>query len=154
MVEAVVLRALRPKHLLFLCVANSARSQMAEGLARRLARGQVRISSAGSSPTFLRSEAELALAEIGIDLSSHRSKRVDDIDLRSVDAAIALCTEEICPVLPRPVPMLHWGFSDPGSVKGKPEERLEAFRHTRDELQKRLERLFADPSVPRESTDG
>src|SRR5512144_665969 len=95
--EAEALRAARPRHLLFLCVANSARSQMAEGIARALAPASVRISSAGAQPSRLNPLAVKALAEIGIDISSHFSKGVDDLPAGGVDAVITLCAEEVCP---------------------------------------------------------
>ena len=96
--EAAELRAMRPRHILFLCVANSARSQMAEGIARSLAPPGVKVSSAGSSPASVRPQAIRALKEIGIDISGHRSKGLDSIDAGSVDAVITLCAEEVCPV--------------------------------------------------------
>src|ERR671937_1258090 len=96
--DAEALRAMRPRHILFLCVANSARSQMAEGIARSLAPESVRISSAGSKPSNVSPFAIRALDEIGIDIRGHRSKSVDDIDPADVDAVITLCDEEVCPI--------------------------------------------------------
>ena len=96
--EAEALRAKRPRHILFLCVANSARSQMAEGIARSLAPPGVKVSSAGSSPASVRPQAIQVLKEIGIDISGHQSKGLDSIDAGSVDAVITLCAEEVCPV--------------------------------------------------------
>lgn len=98
MVEAAVLRALKPRGLLFLCVANSARSQMAEGIARSLAPLDTTIWSAGSAPTRVRPEAIAVLAEVGIDISGHRSKAVGEIPADEVDTVITLCAEEECPV--------------------------------------------------------
>ncbi len=145
MIEAAVLRAMGPKHVLFMCVANSARSQMAEGIARTLAPASVRISSAGSSPTSVRPEALQVLSEIGIDIADHHSKSVDDVDKPSVDVAITLCADEVCPLFPHPITRLHWGLTDPAAVEGGADARFDAFRQTRDELSKRLERLFAVP---------
>jgi len=138
---AAELRAAAPRHVLFLCVANSARSQMAEGIARDLAPPEVRISSAGSEPTAVRAEAVEVLREIGIDITGQRSKGVDDIE-RPVDAVITLCAEEVCPVWLEAATRLHWGLPDPAAVAGTPAERLDAFRAVRDELGTRLAVLF------------
>jgi arsenate reductase len=129
------------QHVLFLCVANSARSQMAEGLARSLFPTTVRVSSAGSAPGTLNPFAVQALQELGIDISSHHSKSVNDIDHSSVDTVITLCAEEVCPHFPRPVEKIHWGLPDPASASGSEKEKLEAFRRVRDELQRRLKGL-------------
>ncbi len=96
--EAAAIAALQPKHVLFLCVANSARSQMAEGLARSLAPSGVKVSSAGSAPSKLNPLAVKALAELGLDISAHSSKSVDDIPPGDVDVVVTLCAEEVCPV--------------------------------------------------------
>ncbi|MBK8207656.1 MAG: arsenate reductase ArsC [Planctomycetes bacterium] len=164
--DVEVIRKLKPRHILFLCVQNSARSQLAEGIARKYAPPGVRISSAGSSPAFVRPQAIEALAEIGIDASSHSSKTVADIDADSVDVVITLCAEEVCPVFPHRVAKFHWPLPDPASAKataggpasgkataggpvaGKatthiPAGDVEAFRKVRDELVKRLQALFA-----------
>src|SRR3546814_9614205 len=86
--------------ILFLCVANSARSQMAEGLTRYLLGDRATVMSAGSAPSRVNPYAVEAMAEIGIDISGHRSKSVDDIDPAEVDLVVTLCAEEDCPVLP------------------------------------------------------
>jgi len=100
--EAAELRTLRPRHFLFLCVANSARSQMAEGIARSLAPTDVKISSAGSAPSKVNPLAVRVLAEIGIDATGQHSKSVNDIPPDDVDAVITLCAEESCPSRPAP----------------------------------------------------
>ena len=142
MAEADRLRALRPKHILFLCVANSARSQMAEGIARALAPKGIRVSSAGSFPGGLRPQAVRALGEIGVDISGHRSKGVESIDSSSVDAVITLCAEEVCPVFLGKAHRLHWGLPDPAGVEGGEDRKMQAFREVRDELERRLKILF------------
>jgi len=139
--EAEALKAATPGHVLFLCVANSARSQMAEAIARSLAPEAVRISSAGSAPTSVRPEAVAVLAEIGLDATGQRSKGVDDVEA-PVDAVITLCAEEVCPVWLEPATRVHWGLPDPAAADGAGEERLEAFRAVRDELRRRLAVLF------------
>ena len=140
--EAAELRALQPRHILFLCVANSARSQMAEGIARSLAPQWVKISSAGSSPASVHPRAVQVLKEIGIDISGHRSKGLDSIDARSVDAVITLCAEEVCPVFLGKAHRVHWGLPDPAAATCTEETRLNAFRTVRDDLRHRLKVLF------------
>ena len=142
--EAEALRAKRPRHILFLCVANSARSQMAEGIARSLAPRGLMVSSAGSSPASVHPQAIQALKEIGIDISGHRSKGLDTIDAGSVDAMITLCAEEVCPVFLGEADRVHWGLPDPAAVTGTEEARLNAFRSVRDELHRRMKVLFGE----------
>jgi arsenate reductase len=139
--EALVLRGLAPRHILFLCVANSARSQLAEGIGRSLARRGVKVSSAGSEPTSVRPQAVEVLREIGIDAGGHRSKRMGEVE-RPVDAVITLCAEEVCPVWLEGAWRLRWGLPDPAGVEGTVEEKLDAFRGVRDELRHRLGVLF------------
>jgi arsenate reductase len=141
--EAEELRRLAPRHVLFLCVANSARSQMAEGIARALAPATVKISSAGSQPSRLNPLAVRALAEIGIDISGHRSKSVNDIPPDDVEAVITLCAEEVCPVFLGKARRIHWGLPDPAGLGGTEQDRLEAFRSVREELRRRLAAVFA-----------
>jgi protein-tyrosine-phosphatase len=140
-IEAAILRALEPGHVLFLCVANSARSQLAEGLARSLAPEGVKVSSAGSVPTRVRPQAIAALAEIGLDISGHRSTGIDEVE-RPVDAVITLCAEEVCPVWLEKAWRLHWGLPDPAGSSDDPDEEMEAFRAVRDELRHRFGVLF------------
>jgi arsenite-transporting ATPase len=141
--DAATLRASMPKHILFLCVANSARSQLAEGLARALAPPSVRISSAGSAPSKVNPLAIKALAEIGIDISTHASKRVSAIPPGDVDLVITLCAEEECPLFLGTATRLHWALPDPGAVEGDDAARLQSFRSVRDELSLRLARVFS-----------
>jgi arsenate reductase len=141
-VEADQLRKLAPKHVLFLCVANSARSQMAEGIARWLAPAGVTVSSAGSQPSRVNPFAIRALDEIGIDIHSHHSKSVDSISPEGIDAVITLCAEEVCPVFLGRVHRVHWGLPDPAGAGHTDEEQLQAFRNVRDELRRRLEVVF------------
>jgi arsenate reductase len=141
------LRAARPRHLLFLCVANSARSQMAEGIARSLAPAGVRISSAGSAPSRLNPLAVKALDEIGIDIRGQYSKSVNDVPPDGVDAVVTLCAEEVCPVFLGKALRVHWGLPDPAGVQGTDEERLDGFRKVRDELRRRLTAVFVAKGV-------
>lgn len=128
--------------ILFLCVANSARSQMAEGLAREMFPA-FRIQSAGSRPSRVNPYAIEVLAELGIDASAHSSKSVADIDPASVDLVITLCAEEVCPAFLGRAKRLHWPIPDPASEDPNlsPEQLRERFRAGRDELRRRLESL-------------
>jgi thioredoxin type arsenate reductase len=132
------------KGILFLCVANSARSQMAEGIARSLAPQGLEIWSAGSNPTSIRPEAIIALQEIGIDISSFRSKSIAEIPSDKIDTVITLCSEEHCPVFLGKAHRIHWGMPDPATASGSETERLSAFRKIRDELKRRITELLAD----------
>ena len=127
------------KGILFLCVANSARSQIAEGVAGSMVPSGIKVWSAGSRPTRVRPEAIAVLKEIGIDISHHRSKSVAEIPATEVDTVITLCGEEECPVFLGQATRLHWGLPDPAAVQGPEQDRLNAFRNTRDELRRRLE---------------
>jgi len=141
--EAMACRTQDRRGYLFLCVANSARSQLAEGIARALAPAHVRVMSAGSQPTRVRPEAIAVLAEIGIDAGGQRSKNVAEIDPALVDAVITLCGEEECPMFLGAALRLHWGLPDPAAVNGDEAARLDAFRGVRDELRRRLAVVFA-----------
>ncbi|MDI3290196.1 arsenate reductase ArsC [Polyangium sp. 15x6] len=134
-----------PESILFLCVANSARSQMAEGLARKLFGDRVRVQSAGSCPSRVNAFAIEVTREIGIDLTTHTSKSVDTIDPASVDMVITLCAEEVCPVFLGKVRRLHWPIPDPASDDPSlsRERMLERFRMARGQIQARLEELAA-----------
>ena len=130
---------------LFLCVANSARSQMAEGIARALFGRTVHVQSAGSQPTRVNHNAIAALREVGIDLGGHRSKSVNEIDPASVDVVITLCAEEVCPVWPGRIERLHWPIRDPaaGDSGNSASAVLASFRAARDEIRRRLIALSA-----------
>lgn len=141
LLEVRILRALRPRHLLFLCVANSARSQMGEGIARSLVSDGVRVSSAGSAPSRVNPFALRALEEMGIDASTQSSKGIDEIrqvEGPEVDAVITLCAEEVCPAWLGEAYRLHWPLPDPAAATGDDEEVLRSFRSVRDELRRRL----------------
>ena len=137
------------KNILFLCVANSARSQMAEGLARKLFGPEVTVQSAGSNPSTVNPNAIAALAEVEIEAIDHRSKSVEMIDTDSVDVIITLCAEEVCPVVPGNVKQLHWPIQDPATdypAVGS-EEMMARFRGARDEIQARLEQYFSETAI-------
>ncbi len=142
LIEAGLLRALAPQTVLFMCVANSARSQMAEGVARSLAPAGVEIYSAGSEPSQVNPFALRALAEIGIDGSGQRSKGTDDID-SEIEAVITLCAEEMCPAWLGTALRAHWPLPDPAATTGSDEDVLSSFRSVRREIERRLAVLFA-----------
>lgn len=130
-------------NILFICVANSARSQMAEGLARSLLGETAEVRSAGSQPGKLNPFAVLALQEIGIDISHHYAKGFDDVPAAfysKLDYLISMCDDEtVCPTLATKAKKLHWGLPDPAKAGPTDQARLEAFRQTRDEIKRRLE---------------
>lgn len=130
------------KKILFLCVANSARSQMAEGLAKAYFGEKALIQSAGSIPSRVNPYAIRVLGELGIDISGNRSKSVDEIDPSKVETVITLCAEEVCPVFLGKAERLHWGYPDPAAVKGSDEEVLASFRDIRDRINDRIKAEF------------
>lgn len=136
--------------ILFLCVANSARSQMAEGLARRLFGDRVRVQSAGSVPSRVNPWAIAAMSELDVDLTTHTSKSVETIDPASVDVVITLCAEEVCPVFYAAVTRMHWPLQDPDRKHEDldDEARLGHFRVARDQIAGRLAVLEALRDVP------
>ncbi|NVB83902.1 MAG: GNAT family N-acetyltransferase [Kofleriaceae bacterium] len=137
--------------ILFLCVANSARSQMAEGLARAKFGDRYRIVSAGSRPSTVNRFAIAAMEEAHLDISSHRSKLVDDVvrDIGDIDLVVTLCAEEVCPVLLRPVRRLHWPIPDPATTERLSDrEMLVRFRMARRTINARLEGIDAALAMP------
>ncbi len=140
--------------VLFLCVHNSARSQMAEGLLRAMAGDRAQVFSAGSAPTSVNPFAVRVLRDEGIDISQQRSKSVAEFAHKPFDYVITLCAEEECPYFPGPAIRLHWDLPDPAAVEGSSEEKLDAFRQTVMELKARLSDLIIngiekEPSLDR-----
>jgi arsenate reductase len=131
------------KSVLILCTGNSARSQMAEGLLRHMASDRYEAASAGVSPSHVRSEAINVMQEIGIDISGHHSKSVDEFLGQEFDYVITVCdnANEQCPVFPGQTKRIHWSFDDPAASTGDEETRLAIFRRVRDEIMHTL-RLF------------
>ncbi|HEV2387933.1 MAG TPA: arsenate reductase ArsC [Candidatus Acidoferrales bacterium] len=135
-----------PKSVLFLCTHNSARSQMAEGLARALARehgSDVEVWSAGTEARAMHPLAVKAMAEIRIDISRQRSKTLAEAP-PNPDYAITLCSQaaEACPVFPTSAKSLHWDLPDPSAAEGSEEDRLAAFRMVRDLIARRLDEFW------------
>ncbi|MBX3265681.1 MAG: arsenate reductase ArsC [Acidobacteria bacterium] len=125
------------KSILVLCTGNSARSQMAEGIIRHLFGDRFEVFSAGTHPSLVRPEAIKAMAEIGIDLSGHRSKSVEEFAGREIDYVLTVCdnARENCPYFPARTKVVHHSFDDPAAVEGDEETRLSAFRKVRDQIQ-------------------
>jgi arsenate reductase len=113
---------------------------MAEGLLRNMAGDRFEVESAGVAPTQVRPEATEAMREIGIDISDQRSKSVDQFAGKEFDYVITVCdnAKEQCPVFPGKTQRIHWSFEDPAAVEGEWDERLEAFRKVREEIEERL----------------
>jgi arsenate reductase (thioredoxin) len=129
--------------VLILCTGNSARSQMAEGLLRHDAGERFEVASAGTRPSRVRPEAIAVMRELGIDISGHRSKSVDEFAGQKFDYVLTVCdnARETCPIYPGHANRLHHSFEDPAAVEaatGSDDERLAAFRRVRDEIRKYL----------------
>ncbi len=132
------------KKVLFLCTENSCRSQMAEGILRHLNGSKFEVFSAGTRSSAVNPVAIKVMAEIGIDISEHRSKSIDEFQGMSFDFVITTCdgARETCPVFPGKSRHLHWGLNDPANARGSENEILSAFRNVRDEIKKRIQEEF------------
>ena len=135
------------RRVLILCTGNSARSQMAEGVLRYIAGDKFEVESAGVDPSRVRPEAVDAMKEIGIDISAHRSKSVDEFTDQEFDYVITVCDNaaERCPLFPGSAKRLHWSFEDPADVEGTDEVRMTAFRKVRDQIYTTLSRFARSP---------
>lgn len=131
--------------ILVLCTGNSARSQMGEGLFRHEGAGAWEVESAGTRPSLVRPEAIAAMREIGIDISGHRSKSVDEFVEQRFDYVVSVCdnARDVCPVFPAGTERIHWSFEDPAAVEGDEEVRLASFRRIRDQIHGRVREFFA-----------
>ena len=128
--------------ILFMCVANSARSQLAEGIAKEVLGAKFDIRSAGSAPTKVNPYAIRALGEVGVDYKSLYSKQVADLSdefVKSIDYVITLCAEEVCPIIISKAKKLHWPLPDPAGHEGNDEEQMNRFRGTREDIRHLLE---------------
>lgn len=132
------------KKVLFLCTQNSARSQMAEGWLRALRGHAYEAYSAGTQPSQVNPLAVKAMARAGIDISSHRSKGVEEFLGQEFDYVVTVCdnARESCPYFPGAKQLLHHSFADPAAAKGSEEERLAVFEKVRDEIQEWIEKTF------------
>ena len=143
------------KRVLILCTGNSARSQMAEGLLRHDAGERFEVESAGTKASSVRPEAIAAMRELGIDISGHRSKHVDEFNGQPFDYVITVCdnARETCPVFFGAAKQLHQSFEDPpGPLVGTKEERMAIFRRVRDELRAYLREFSSDLTSTRVSS--
>jgi arsenate reductase len=134
------------KKVLILCTHNSSRSQMAEGLLRELADGQMEVYSAGTEPSRVHPLAIKTMAERGIDISGHTSKHLSQFLGDTLDYVITVCDDanETCPVFPGAAHRLHWSFPDPSAAEGSEEERLAVYRTVRDSIEGRLKGWLAE----------
>jgi len=133
------------QRVLILCTGNSARSQMAEGLLRNVAGDRFEVHSAGTRPGSVRPEAIAVMRELGIDLTAHRSKHVDEFAGQPFDFVITVCdnAKEACPVYPAGTNRIHWSFEDPAAATGSEDHRLTEFRRVRDQIAAKLQQFVA-----------
>jgi len=134
----------RKERVLILCTGNSARSPMAEGLLGHMAGDRFEVLSAGTRPSRVRPEAIAVMGELGIDISGHRSKSVEEFVGQEFDYVITVCdsAKESCPIFPGKAERIHWSLEDPAAVSGSDQERLAAFRRIRDELAERMKKFI------------
>jgi arsenate reductase len=137
---------MKTKRVLILCTGNSARSQMAEGLLRHDGGDRFEVESAGVISSFVRPQAIKAMEEIGIDISNHHSKSVDEFLRQEFDYVITVCdnAKESCPVFPGNTERIHWSFDDPAEAQGDEDEILAVFRRVRDEIRERLRSFISN----------
>ena len=134
------------KKVLFLCTANSCRSQMAEGIANHFLGDRLEAFSAGTGASYVNPRAIEVLSEIGVDISDHRSKNIDEFSGQDFDYVITLCSDanEKCPLFFGGVERTHLGFSDPAKARGTEEAIMAEFRKIRDEIKERLIDFFTN----------
>ena len=137
------------KRVLILCTGNSARSQMAEGLLRHMGGDGFEVESAGVEPSHVRPQAVEAMREVGIDISGHRSKSVDEFAGQEFDYVITVCdnAREQCPVFPGKTKRIHWSFDDPAKAEGDEKALLAVFLRVRDEVAARLREFISSPYI-------
>lgn len=141
------------ERVLILCTGNSARSQMAEGLLRHDGGRQFEVLSAGTKPSHVRPEAIKVMGELGIDISGHRSKSVDEFAGQEFDYVITVCdsVKEQCPIFPGKTKRIHWSFDDPASAEGDEDARHAVFRRVRDEIRERLKEFISNRRAGRDT---
>lgn len=137
------------KKVLIICTGNAARSQMAEGLLRHDAGNRFEVFSAGIYPSYVRPLAIEAMREVGIDISAHRSKSVEEFVDQDMDYVITVCdhANEVCPVFPAKTKRIHWSIADPVAAWGDDEAQLQAFRVARDDIRQRFRKWLAEDSA-------
>ena len=137
---------MKPPAILILCTGNSCRSHLAEGILQQALGDRFRVASAGSKPAgYVHPLGIKAMAEIGIDISGHRSKHLDEFLTDEVETVITVCgnADQACPVFPGQVNRHHWGFDDPAHASGSEEEQMAVFRRVRDEIRRVFEAYAA-----------
>lgn len=136
------------KRVLFLCTGNSVRSQMAEGFLRHLAGDKFEVFSAGVKPTQVNPLAIKVMAEVGIDISQHRSKSVTEFLGQKFNYVISVCdaARQACPVFPGKYKNIHWDLEDPAEVQGSEQEKLSTFRKIRDKIQDNIHKFLTTES--------
>ena len=134
--------------VLFLCTANSCRSQMAEGMLRKLGGDQFEAASAGAQASRVNPDAVRAMKEIGIDISTHRSKDASEFRGQNFTFVVRVCdrAKETCPIFPGAFRYYDWGLDDPAAAKGTDEERMEVFRRVRNQIEARVKEFIAKES--------
>ncbi|NOZ84645.1 MAG: arsenate reductase ArsC [Epsilonproteobacteria bacterium] len=132
--------------VMFLCTGNSCRSQMAEGIAKKLGAGLIESFSAGLVPTGINRYAVKVMKKIGIDISGQQSKPINENLLRQMDTIITLCgnAELLCPATPPEIKHIHWPIDDPAKTVGSEEEILKEFTRTRDEIKGKIEKFLME----------
>jgi len=132
--------------ILILCTGNSCRSHLAEGILRKALGDGFDVQSAGSKPAgFVHPLAVRVMGEIGIDISGHRSKHLNEFLQQPIETVLTVCgnADQACPTFPGQVNRYHWGFDDPAHATGSEEEKLAVFRRVRDEIKKVFEAYAA-----------
>ncbi len=134
------------KKIMFLCTANSCRSQMAEGFAKEFGKGLIEVHSAGLMAAGVHNRAIAVMKEIGIDISNQKSKVIDVSFLKQMDIIVTLCgyAEELCPYTPPEIKRIHWPIKDPVGTIGTEEEIMNEFRRARDEIKKKVQKLIEE----------
>jgi len=137
------------KKVLFLCTGNSCRSQMAEGLLRKLNNEEYEVFSAGVNPTEVNPKAIEVMKEIGIDISEQKSKHVNEFINQTFDIIITVCenAKESCPIFSGKAERLHWSFFDPAEALGYQEDILKAFKEVRDQISEKIQKYFLNKDV-------
>lgn len=135
------MKIVKPIRVLILCTGNSARSQMTEGLLRKLGGSSFEVASAGVNPTSVRPQAVTVMHEIGIDISQQHSKSVTEFVDQEFDFVITVCdnANEHCPVFPAKTQRIHWSFEDPAAATGDESAILTVYRRVRDQIQEQLQ---------------
>jgi arsenate reductase len=136
------------KKVMFLCTANSCRSQMAEGFAKEIGKGVMEVYSAGLMSSVVHKRAIAVMKELGIDISDHKSKTIDEYLLREMDFVVTLCNnaEDLCPITPPETTRIYWPIKDPVGMLGTEEEIMNDFRRARDEIKEKVQKLHKNLS--------